>query len=220
MAKTATGILVICAMLAGAALAHPPYAVEANYDGISGILTLDIFHSVKDPRDHFVYNVRVLQGKDKLLEQSFYEQLNDQKQILKIYLPRMDRGTKLSVKAYCNKYGEFEETVEVPVLGYTDVTPAQVQALMEEVSDLVVIDVSPDYEDGHLPGARYIYVTDLEKKLNSLDRSKPTLIYCHCIKDAPSIAAAEILANNGFSKVYRLKGHFSAWVEAGYRIEK
>jgi len=36
---------------------------------------------------------------------------------------------------------------------YIDVSPAEAKALIDENPDLIIIDVSPHYDDGHLPGA-------------------------------------------------------------------
>ena len=40
---------------------------------------------------------------------------------------------------------------------YIDVTPAEARELIDENPDLVIIDVSPHYAQGHLPGAVHYY---------------------------------------------------------------
>jgi len=103
---------------------------------------------------------------------------------------------------------------------YTDLTPEQAKQLIDSTPDLVILDVSPIYADGHLPGAINYYIGDgsLEAALPSLDMSVPYLVYCHT--DSASIGGAELLVAAGFPEVYRLEGNYSAWVAAGYDVEQ
>ena len=104
--------------------------------------------------------------------------------------------------------------------GYIDVSPVKAKELIDTVPDLVVIDVSPKYAEGHLPKAINYYAGDgsLDKAIPTLDKSKPYLVYCHV--DSVSILGAQKLVDAGFNPVYRLEGNYSAWVDAGYPIEK
>lgn len=109
--------------------------------------------------------------------------------------------------------------VPSPAAGkYTDLTPAQARDLIATEKDLVIIDVSPYYAEGHLPGAVSIPLATLDAKIPSLDRTMTYLVYCH--GDGPSMAGAQKLVDAGFAKVYRLSGNYAAWVGAGYPVEK
>jgi rhodanese-related sulfurtransferase len=103
---------------------------------------------------------------------------------------------------------------------YTDLTPQQAKELIDTTPDLVIIDVSPHYDEGHLPGAISYYLGDgsLEKAIPTLDRDVPYLVYCHV--DAVAIAGAEALVDAGFAMVYRLEGNYSGWLDAGYPVER
>jgi rhodanese-related sulfurtransferase len=98
--------------------------------------------------------------------------------------------------------------------------PAEAKKLIDETSDLVIIDVSPYYSKGHLPKAINYYLGDgsLDKAIPTLDKSKTYLVYCHV--DSVAIAGAKKLIDAGFKKVYRLEGNYKAWVDAGYSVEK
>ena len=102
---------------------------------------------------------------------------------------------------------------------YTDLTPEQAKYLIDTTPDLVVVDVSPKYAEGHLPGAVNHYIGDgsLEAAIPTLDMSVPYLVYCHV--DSASIGGAEALVDAGFPTVYRLQGNYAAWVDAGYPVE-
>ena len=64
--------------------------------------------------------------------------------------------------------------------GYTDVTAMEAKELIDTTPDLVVIDVSPYYDQGHLPGAINYYIGDgsLDEAILSLDKDKEYLVYC------------------------------------------
>jgi len=103
--------------------------------------------------------------------------------------------------------------------GYTDITAAEAKELIDTTPDLVIIDVSPNYDQGHIPGAVNYYVGDgsLDAAISSLDPDVPYLVYCHV--DSAAISGAEKLVDAGFETVYRLEGNYQAWVDAGYDIE-
>lgn len=111
------------------------------------------------------------------------------------------------------------DTATVQAQGIIEVSAAEAKALIDTTPDLVIIDVSPAFRKGHLPGAVNYPLGDgtLENTLPSLDREKSYLVYCH--NDTAAIKGAQKLVAAGFPKVYRLKGNYSGWVAAGYAVE-
>lgn len=111
------------------------------------------------------------------------------------------------------------DTATVQAQGIIEVSAAEAKALIDTTPDLVIIDVSPAFRKGHLPGAINYPLGDgtLENTLPSLDREKSYLVYCH--NDTAAIKGAQKLVAAGFPKVYRLKGNYSGWVAAGYAVE-
>lgn len=105
-------------------------------------------------------------------------------------------------------------------LTYTDVTPEEAKNLIDTKPELIVIDVSPDYDDGHLPGAVNYYLGDgsLDRVIPTLDKNQEYLVYCRI--DSAAISGAQKLVDAGFTKVYRLEGNYGAWVAAGYPVER
>ena len=111
---------------------------------------------------------------------------------------------------------------ETPPTGdWIDLEPAEAKALIDSNPDLVIIDVSPNYLDGHLPGAINYYIGDgsLDAAISSgeLDPEATYLVYCHF--ESASVAGARRLASAGYT-TYRLKGDYPAWLAAGYPIEQ
>lgn len=84
--------------------------------------------------------------------------------------------------------------------------------------DLVVIDVSSQFDNGHIPAAKNFSVEDgtLSANMANFDKNKKYLIYAD--NEANSQMGAKLLAENGFESVYRLKGDFKAWTACGYRV--
>ena len=98
---------------------------------------------------------------------------------------------------------------------YQDVTAQEARSLKHaSEGKLVVIDLSSNYGEGHLPMAITIPLNTLPEKILTLDKSRPYLVYCH--SDNTSIAGATMLVNAGFSPVYRLKDNYDSWVSAGF----
>jgi rhodanese-related sulfurtransferase len=112
------------------------------------------------------------------------------------------------------------EDEEMEPSTYMDVTPDQAAQLIAENPNLIIIDVSPHYAEGHLPGAVSYYLGDgsLEAAIPTLDKNAEYLVYCHV--DSVAISGAQMLIDAGFKTVYRLQGNYAAWVDAGYPVER
>jgi Raf kinase inhibitor-like YbhB/YbcL family protein len=112
-----------------------------------------------------------------------------------------------------------EEEEEEMAAGYVDITAAEAKELIDNNPDLIIIDVSPKYDEGHLPGAVNYYLGDgsLDAAIPDLDPEAMYLVYCHV--DSVSISGAQKLVDAGFMNVYRLEGNYASWVDAGYDVE-
>jgi hydroxyacylglutathione hydrolase len=83
--------------------------------------------------------------------------------------------------------------------------------------DIQVIDVRQpaEWDHGHLPGARYMFLPEIPERMRELDALKHVAVYCGTGYRA-SIAAS-LLRREGF-KVHNVPGSFGAWLEAGYDV--
>ena len=134
-------------------------------------------------------------------------------------------ASKLIEAGFENVYrleGNYSAWVDAgyPVETYVDLSPKEAKELIDSTPGIVIIDVSPHYNRGHIPGAINYYVGDgsLDDAIPTLDKTKTYLVYCHV--DSVSIAGASKLIEAGFENVYRLEGNYSAWVDAGYPVEE
>jgi len=103
---------------------------------------------------------------------------------------------------------------------YTDISVVAAKSKMDADPSIVVVDVSPYYKNGHIPGAVNYPVGSgaLDKAIPTMDKNKTYIVYCHA--DVPAISGAQKLVDAGMAKVYRIIGNYQAWVDAGYEIEK
>jgi hydroxyacylglutathione hydrolase len=91
---------------------------------------------------------------------------------------------------------------------------------IEEGGDLQIIDVrrAPEYEDGHVPGAHLSTLARLSEEATAFDGERPTAVIC--AGGYRSSAATSILESKGFRHLFNVTGGTSAWVKAGYSVEK
>jgi len=113
---------------------------------------------------------------------------------------------------------ETAETINIENEGYIDILAKDALELFAD-ENVVILDVSPKWDKGHLPGSINYYIGDgsLDKAISTLDKEKTYLVYCHV--DSAAILGAQKLIDAGFTKVYRLLGNYSGWEKAGYPIE-
>ena len=84
----------------------------------------------------------------------------------------------------------------------------------------VIVDVRPaaEFADGHLPNARNIPLSDLEKRAGELPANKPVLVCC--ASGVSSGKASALLRRNGREEVFNLAGGLQAWRQAGLPVVK
>lgn len=112
-----------------------------------------------------------------------------------------------------------EEKAKEKETAYLNISPEKAKEIIDNNGEVIVIDVSPKYDEGHIPGAINYYVGDgsLDDAIPNLDSGKEYLVYCHT--DEASMLGAQKLIDAGFLNVYRLEGNYAAWVDAGYEVE-
>ena len=87
--------------------------------------------------------------------------------------------------------------------------------------DTQLIDVRrpTEYKDGHVPQARTAPLSELQTDpLDWLDPKRPVAVIC--AGGYRSSAAASLLERRGFARLYNVTGGTSAYINAGYPVEK
>ena len=85
---------------------------------------------------------------------------------------------------------------------------------------LDVRDINNWNEVGHIPGAHQCYIGELSGHMSDIpvDKDAPVIVYCDA--GYKGCLGASILKNAGYSNVANLLGGMTAWVNAGYPVEK
>jgi hydroxyacylglutathione hydrolase len=100
------------------------------------------------------------------------------------------------------------------------VTVAELRDRLEEDPDLQVLDVRrpAEYSSGHVPRAVTWPLDRLAHDPVPLDPSKPAAVVCE--GGYRSSAAGSVLRRRGFPHLINVAGGTSAWIKAGYPVER
>jgi hydroxyacylglutathione hydrolase len=106
-----------------------------------------------------------------------------------------------------------------PLATIPQITVADLRALVGK-GDLQVVDVrrAAEYAGGHVPGAVHAPLDRIAQEAGRLDPSRPTAVLC--ASGYRSSAATSLLARRGFADLRNVLGGTSAWVTAGYEVER
>ena len=102
-----------------------------------------------------------------------------------------------------------------------EVDAKKVEELIQTDRDLVIIDVSGKWAEGHIVGALDTPLDKLQTIINSnftLNASKHYVVYSH--DEETSKKAANMLLTSSFTVINRLVGGYDAWVAYGGYTEK
>ncbi len=83
--------------------------------------------------------------------------------------------------------------------------------------DLQVVDVRQpaEWDDGHVPGARYAFLPEIPERIDEFDRSKP--LVCYCGTGYRASIGASLFKRAGFD-VRSVPGSMDGWLAAGYPV--
>jgi rhodanese-related sulfurtransferase len=105
--------------------------------------------------------------------------------------------------------------------GVANLTPTEAVLLMNR-SNAVVVDVreATEYAQGHIADAKHIPLAQLGERLKELTRYKEKPVLLHCQGGVRSAKACDLLAKEGFTKLYNLQGGINAWQQAKLPVVK
>lgn len=103
--------LICAAILPIITLADPPKKLILSYN--AGKLKIDAVHPVKDVKDHYIDLITIsVDGKEvKTIKPK--EQSSAKEEVLELSIPEIKTGSKVVVKARCNKFGTKKESLEI-----------------------------------------------------------------------------------------------------------
>ena len=120
-----------------------------------------------------------------------------------------------NVRRLKGNYGAWD------AVSFIDISVDEAKSKIDAGDFEAIFDVSPHFNEAHLPGATNAHAgaggTDLSELIADMDNTRAYLVYCHA--NAPAMSGAQLMEDAGFKNVYRLEGNFGAWTAAGNPTE-
>jgi hydroxyacylglutathione hydrolase len=121
--------------------------------------------------------------------------------------------------AGCLKDGmEAWVTAGLPVQWLSQLPVQELHQLSPRDLQLLDVRAPNEWDEGHLPGAHYLFLGELRERLRHLNPDKPVAVYC--ASGYRSSLAASLLQANGFCNVRNVPGGYTAWTAADFRVVK
>jgi rhodanese-related sulfurtransferase len=98
---------------------------------------------------------------------------------------------------------------------YKDINPSELTLLINRENALVV-DISPhaNFEQGHIPGARHVAMSQFDPENKDLAKAKELPVVVVCRSGQTAKGAAARLVKAGFTRVHLLHGGMASWRQA------
>ena len=131
------------------------------------------------------------------------------RQLLRVGFTRFASCLRGGMEAWGAAGLPVQELAQLPVQELSKLLPSR---------DFQLLDVRTPHEwdEGHLPGARYQFLGELHEKFRNLNPDKPVTVYC--ASGYRSSLAASILQARGFGEVRNVPGGYRAWTTAGFPV--
>lgn len=137
----------------------------------------------------------------------------------------LDRAVRYLIRAGYDKItGYLKEGIEgwynagLPVEHLQLLTVHELKGRIDRSEELTVLDDrgQTEWDEGHIKGARHIYVGHLQERLAEIPKDKPVAVVCNVGHRAG--LGASILLREGYREVYNVLGSMTAWQAAGYPV--
>jgi rhodanese-related sulfurtransferase len=108
-----------------------------------------------------------------------------------------------------------EPEPEAGPIQINEISPKALSARLNNGDDLIVVDMRQawEYQAGHIPGAKHIFIHDIPYRMNELPQDVD--IVFQCWHGNTSLNASAFLIENGWpaSRVASLSGGIAGWIE-------
>jgi hydroxyacylglutathione hydrolase len=134
-----------------------------------------------------------------------------QNQLLRVGFTKFVAWLKGGMNAWVAAGLPVEKLGQLPVRELNELLPS---------GDVQLLDVRMpgEWDNGHLPGARYLFLGQLAEKICDIDPDEPTAVYC--ASGYRSSFAASLLQARGFKDVRNVPGGYIAWTAAELPVIK
>ena len=100
-------------LLAVGAQAHPPKALEVTYDRAAKQLAITVTHGVSDVKSHYIDVITIEVDGKEVQKLTLKEQSSLESHQARVDVGDLKPGTRILVKASCNKFGSKKATLTV-----------------------------------------------------------------------------------------------------------
>lgn len=91
--------------------AHPADSIKMTFDSTGTILTIQVYHSVKNPNNHYISSITVdINGKE-IVKQNFFRQGDSVMQVALYKIIDSKEKDKINVSTQCNIVGKKKATL-------------------------------------------------------------------------------------------------------------
>lgn len=113
------------------------------------------------------------------------------------------------------------QSIRGRISGFQEIGPAEAVGLINR-QDAVVVDVREDseYKDGHIAESKHIPLGSLKSRMGELENYKSRPVIVSCRSGQRSAHACGVLAKNGFTTLYNLRGGIGAWQGASLPVTR
>jgi hydroxyacylglutathione hydrolase len=133
------------------------------------------------------------------------------RQFLRVGYTKFAGCLKRGMEAWVTAGLPVKELTQLPVQELNRLVPPRHFQLLD-------VRTPHEWDEGHLPGARYLYLGDLPKKIRDLNPDKPVAVYC--ASGYRSSLATSLLQAKGFKRVRNVPGSYTAWTAAAFPVVK
>ncbi len=114
MFKTFVMAVAVIFVMTASSFAHPPQAVEIEFDKEAGALTATVSHAVSDPASHYIFKIVMKVNGETIEEQELEGQDDEAGLIYETIIEGLNAGDTVEFIAFCNKGGELGASYIVP----------------------------------------------------------------------------------------------------------
>jgi rhodanese-related sulfurtransferase len=105
-----------------------------------------------------------------------------------------------------------------PVEGYTDVTVSEACTLIENTSNLFILDVrtKDEYLTGHINNSHLLPHLEVESNQHKIPQNKSSPLLVYCRSGRRSSIASNTLVDLNYTQIYNMHEGFIEWKQANY----
>ncbi|MCX7785387.1 MAG: hypothetical protein N2201_04065 [candidate division WOR-3 bacterium] len=109
--KSPVIFLIIILFAISGVVAHPADSIKMTWDSTGTILNIQVYHSVKNPNNHFISSLMVdINGKE-VIKQNFFRQVDKIAQFALYKIIDVKEQDKINVTTQCNIAGKKKATI-------------------------------------------------------------------------------------------------------------